>query len=40
LVHATWHVPVQSASQVETLVQRMVLPEPACTPQVEALSQL
>ena len=40
LEHATWHVPVQSASQLETLVQWMVLPSPAWTPQVDAFSQL
>jgi hypothetical protein len=40
LEHETRQVPVQSASQVETLVQWIVLPGPARTSQVEAFSQL
>jgi hypothetical protein len=37
-VQVTWQVPVQSASQLDTLVQRMVLPAPARTPHVEVFS--
>jgi hypothetical protein len=38
-VHATWQVLVHSASHDETLLQRIVLPAPARTPQLETLSQ-
>jgi hypothetical protein len=37
-VQVTWQVPVQSASQLDTLVQWMVLPAPARTPHVEVFS--
>jgi hypothetical protein len=38
-VHVTWHDPSQSASQLDTFAQTMLLPEPACTPHLETLWQ-
>jgi hypothetical protein len=37
-VHTTWQVPVHSASQVDTLVHRIVLAGPASAPHVETFA--